>query len=72
MEDVAIDRSMVQVAERRYDRKIKTCRIHDLLRDLAISEAKEYKFFESLTTMILLVQSSEFAESQSIPVLIST
>ncbi|OAY40597.1 putative disease resistance protein At1g50180 [Manihot esculenta] len=55
MEDVAedfleelIDRSMVQVVERRYDGKIKACRIHDLLRDLAISEAKECKFLEIL------------------------
>ncbi|KAJ9184698.1 hypothetical protein P3X46_004400 [Hevea brasiliensis] len=55
MEDVAedfleelIDRSMVQVVERRYDGRIKTCRIHDLLRDLAMSEAKECKFLEIL------------------------
>ncbi|KAF2307786.1 hypothetical protein GH714_031717 [Hevea brasiliensis] len=55
MEDVAedfleelIDRCMVQVVEWRYDGRIKTCRIHDLLRDLAMSEAKECKFLEIL------------------------
>nr|XP_023926065.1 putative disease resistance protein At1g50180 isoform X2 [Quercus suber] len=49
MEDVAedfleelVDRSLIQVAEKRHNGKIKTCRIHDLLRDLALSEAKEY------------------------------
>ena len=55
IEDVAedfleelVDRSMIQVAEKRYNGKIKTCRIHDLLRDLAMSEAKECKFLEIL------------------------
>ncbi|RVW87147.1 putative disease resistance protein [Vitis vinifera] len=55
MEDVAedfleelVDRSMIQVAEKRYNGKIKMCRIHDLLRDLAMSEAKECKFLEIL------------------------
>lgn len=55
MEDVAedfleelVDRSMIQVAEKRYNGKIKACRIHDLLRDLAMSEAKECKFLEIL------------------------
>ncbi|KAF8398636.1 hypothetical protein HHK36_014491 [Tetracentron sinense] len=52
MEDVAEDyleelihRSLIQVGERRrYDGGVETCRIHDLLRDLAISEAKQDKF----------------------------
>ena len=55
MEDVAqdfleelVDRSMIQVAEKRHNGKIKTCRIHDLLRDLAMSEAKECKFLQIL------------------------
>ncbi|KAF8410910.1 hypothetical protein HHK36_003447 [Tetracentron sinense] len=58
MEDVAedlleelIDRSMIQVAEKRFDGGIKTCRIHDLLRDLAISEGKECKFFDIAENM---------------------
>ncbi|WKA05271.1 hypothetical protein VitviT2T_023246 [Vitis vinifera] len=53
LEDVAedylyelIQRSMIQVADTRDDGRVKSCRIHDLLRDLAISEAKEEKLFE--------------------------
>ncbi|RVW22624.1 putative late blight resistance protein-like R1A-3 [Vitis vinifera] len=41
-----IQRSMIQVADTRDDERVKSCRIHDLLRDLAISEAKEEKLFE--------------------------
>ncbi|XP_065617257.1 toMV susceptible protein tm-2-like [Quercus suber] len=53
MEDVAedyleelIDRSLIQVATKRLDGGVKTCRIHDLLRDLCISESAEEKFLE--------------------------
>ncbi|XP_059430386.1 putative late blight resistance protein homolog R1B-17 [Corylus avellana] len=53
IEDVAegyleelVDRSLIQVASRRIDRGIKTCRIHDLLRDLCIKESAEEKFLE--------------------------
>ncbi|KAM3695193.1 hypothetical protein ACJW31_07G113600 [Castanea mollissima] len=53
MEDVAedylealIDRSLIQVATKRLDGGGKTCRIHDLLRDLCISESAEEKFLE--------------------------
>ncbi|KAL6323333.1 hypothetical protein AAG906_029340 [Vitis piasezkii] len=41
-----IDRSMIQVADRSFDGRVMSCRMHDLLRDLAISEAKDTKFFE--------------------------
>ncbi|XP_058114370.1 putative disease resistance protein At1g50180 [Magnolia sinica] len=41
-----VQRSMVQVARRSSSKGIKSCRIHDLLRDLSISEAKESKFLE--------------------------
>lgn len=41
-----IQRGMIQVADTRADGRVKSCRIHDLLRDLAISEAKEEKLFE--------------------------
>ncbi|XP_058115157.1 putative disease resistance protein At1g50180 [Magnolia sinica] len=41
-----IQRSMVQVASRSSSGGIKSCRIHDLLRDLSIVEAKEGKFLE--------------------------
>ncbi|RWR91631.1 putative disease resistance protein [Cinnamomum micranthum f. kanehirae] len=40
-----IDRSMIQVAARRSNGSVRTCRIHDLLRDLSIYEAKESNFF---------------------------
>ncbi|XP_058114514.1 putative disease resistance protein At1g50180 isoform X1 [Magnolia sinica] len=41
-----VQRSMVQLTRRNSSRGIKSCRIHDLLRDLSISEAKESKFLE--------------------------
>ncbi|KAM3751855.1 hypothetical protein ACB098_04G142800 [Castanea mollissima] len=41
-----IDRSLIQVATKRLDGGVKTCRIHDLLRDLCISESTEEKFLE--------------------------
>ena len=53
MEDVAedyfeelIDRSLIQVATKRLDGGVKTCRIHDLLRDLCILESTKEKFLE--------------------------
>ncbi|KAM3695234.1 hypothetical protein ACJW30_07G114600 [Castanea mollissima] len=53
IEDVAedyleelINRSLIQVAAKRLDGGVKTCRIHDLLRDLCISESSEEKFLE--------------------------
>ncbi|KAL3006026.1 hypothetical protein AAZX31_08G253200 [Glycine max] len=47
--DELVDRSLVQVASRRSDGGVKTCRIHDLLRDLCISESKSCKFLEVCT-----------------------
>ena len=41
-----IHRSMIQVAKRKVDGRVKSCRIHDLLRDLAISEARDAGLFE--------------------------
>ncbi|XP_058114481.1 putative disease resistance protein At1g50180 [Magnolia sinica] len=41
-----IQRSMVQVTERSSSRGIKKCRIHDLLRDLSISESNEGMFLQ--------------------------
>ncbi|XP_040999267.1 probable disease resistance RPP8-like protein 2 [Juglans microcarpa x Juglans regia] len=53
LEDVAEDyleeligRSMIQVAARKSNGRIKTCSIHDLLREFAISKAKEDRFLE--------------------------
>ncbi|XP_058114247.1 probable disease resistance protein At1g58602 [Magnolia sinica] len=41
-----IQRSMIQLVKRRSSGGIKSCRIHDLLRDLSISEAKEDKLLQ--------------------------
>ena len=64
VEDVAedyleelIDRSLIQVARTRTDGGVKTCRIHDLLRDLCISESKEEKFLEVCSDFNLLHMS---------------
>ncbi|KAL2531272.1 Disease resistance protein (CC-NBS-LRR class) family [Abeliophyllum distichum] len=53
LEDVAEDyleeligRSMVLVGKRKSDGRIKTCRMHDLLREFSISKAKEDHFLE--------------------------
>ena len=45
LEDL-INRSLIQVATKRLDGGVKTCHIHDLLRDLCISESSEEKFLE--------------------------
>ncbi|XP_026428155.1 putative disease resistance protein At1g50180 [Papaver somniferum] len=39
-----ISRSLIQIDRFRCDGRVKTCRIHDLLRDLAIAESKEDQF----------------------------
>ncbi|RWR84802.1 Disease resistance protein [Cinnamomum micranthum f. kanehirae] len=39
-----IQRSLVQVAKRRFNGQVNKCRIHDLLRELAIKKAKENQF----------------------------
>jgi hypothetical protein len=51
IEDVAedyleelIDRNLIQVATRRSDTEAKTCRIHDLLRDLCMTKSAEENF----------------------------
>ncbi|KAF3437602.1 hypothetical protein FNV43_RR20358 [Rhamnella rubrinervis] len=41
-----IDRSLIQLARKRSDGGVKTCRIHDLLRDLCIRESSQDKFLE--------------------------
>ena len=53
LEDIAEDymhelihRSLIQVADRRVDGRVKSCRMHALLRDLALLEANEASFFE--------------------------
>ncbi|XP_048335269.2 putative disease resistance RPP13-like protein 3 [Ziziphus jujuba] len=44
--DELIDRSLIQVASRRREGSVKTCRIHDLLHDFCIKESVEENFFE--------------------------
>nr|XP_027123064.1 disease resistance protein RPP8-like [Coffea arabica] len=39
-------RNMVQVAEMTVDKRIKSCRVHDLLRELAIRKAEDENFFQ--------------------------
>ncbi|XP_022870595.1 putative late blight resistance protein homolog R1A-3 isoform X2 [Olea europaea var. sylvestris] len=53
IEDVAreylmklIDRSLVLVAEKRYDGGVKTCKIHDLLREMCLKIAEENNFLK--------------------------
>ncbi|KAF3436868.1 hypothetical protein FNV43_RR19621 [Rhamnella rubrinervis] len=41
-----IDRSMIQAATKRLDGGVKTCHIHDLVRDLCISESRRAKFLD--------------------------
>ncbi|XP_039144915.1 disease resistance protein RPP8-like [Dioscorea cayenensis subsp. rotundata] len=45
MEELA-QRCLIQVTKERYDDSAKYCRIHDLLRDMCILEAKENRFLE--------------------------
>ncbi|XP_058112957.1 probable disease resistance RPP8-like protein 2 [Magnolia sinica] len=59
MEDVAedyleelISRSMIQVAERKSNGMAEKCRIHDLLRDLSISKAKEERFLDMYRNIV--------------------
>ncbi|KAL3506469.1 hypothetical protein ACH5RR_031851, partial [Cinchona calisaya] len=56
LEDIAedwlldlIDRSLVIVTKRRSNGKVKECRVHDLLRDLCRSKAKEENFLQLVT-----------------------
>ncbi|KAA8534990.1 hypothetical protein F0562_029993 [Nyssa sinensis] len=44
-----IDRNLIQVCRRRFNGRIKSCRIHDLLHNLCISLAKKSNFFNTLS-----------------------
>lgn len=50
-----IDRSLIQVAQVKDSGGVKTCRIHDLLRDLCILESKEDKIFQICTDSNILI-----------------
>ncbi|XP_026431633.1 disease resistance protein RPM1-like [Papaver somniferum] len=41
-----IHRSLIKIERRRYDGRVKTCRIHDLLRDLANAKSKKLRFLQ--------------------------
>ncbi|XP_039118720.1 disease resistance protein RPH8A-like [Dioscorea cayenensis subsp. rotundata] len=45
LEELA-QRCLIQVTKRKYDDSAKRCQIHDLLRDMCISEAKESRFLK--------------------------
>ncbi|WVZ03065.1 hypothetical protein V8G54_023871 [Vigna mungo] len=50
-----IDRSLVQVTRVNFNGGLKTCYVHDLLRDLCIAESKEDKMFEVCTNYNILI-----------------
>nr|XP_007131451.1 hypothetical protein PHAVU_011G014500g [Phaseolus vulgaris]ESW03445.1 hypothetical protein PHAVU_011G014500g [Phaseolus vulgaris] len=50
-----IDRSLVQVAKLETNGGLKMCQVHDLLRDLCISESKKDKVFEVSTDNKILI-----------------
>ncbi|XP_014522630.1 putative disease resistance RPP13-like protein 3 isoform X2 [Vigna radiata var. radiata] len=50
-----IDRSLVQVTRVNFNGGLKTCHVHDLLRDLCIAESKEDKMFEVCTNYNILI-----------------
>ncbi|KAL1324647.1 hypothetical protein AAHE18_13G105700 [Arachis hypogaea] len=52
-----IDRSLVQASRVNVNGDVKACRVHDLLRDLCISESKEDKLFEVCTNNNILERS---------------
>uniref|UniRef100_A0A7N0V9L6 Uncharacterized protein n=1 Tax=Kalanchoe fedtschenkoi TaxID=63787 RepID=A0A7N0V9L6_KALFE len=41
-----VDRNLVMISKRKSDGSIKSCRIHDLLRDLCIKEAQRYNLYK--------------------------
>ncbi|KAK6946399.1 NB-ARC [Dillenia turbinata] len=44
-----IERSMIQVGERDTDGRVKTCRMHDMIRELCLEKAREENFLEILS-----------------------
>ncbi|KAI8022570.1 putative disease resistance protein [Camellia lanceoleosa] len=47
-----IARNLIQVIRRRFDGKVRSCRIHDILHDLCILVAKEINFFNTQNDVI--------------------
>ncbi|XP_047166606.1 disease resistance protein RPP13-like [Vigna umbellata] len=50
-----IDRSLIQVTRVNFNGGLKTCQVHDLLRDLCIAESKDGKMFEVCTDNNILI-----------------
>ncbi|KAL7239871.1 hypothetical protein ACSBR2_005689 [Camellia fascicularis] len=47
-----IARNLIQVVQRRFDGKVRSCRIHDILHNICIREAKEINFFDTQNDVI--------------------
>ncbi|CAA3007970.1 late blight resistance homolog R1A-3 [Olea europaea subsp. europaea] len=64
-----INRSLVQVAQRRPDGEIKTCRIHDLFRDMCLRIAEERKFMKVIQNRLSIYEQYQrlSIRSHSIP-----
>ncbi|KAL0307914.1 UNVERIFIED_CONTAM: putative disease resistance protein [Sesamum angustifolium] len=54
IEDLA-NRSLILVHKQKYNRRIKTCSLHDVLRDLCVRKAREEKFFDHVMERLLKV-----------------
>ncbi|KAI3700099.1 hypothetical protein L2E82_44715 [Cichorium intybus] len=51
LEDL-VERNLILIAKKRSNGRIKTCRVHDMLRDLCLREAKEEKFLQVIKGQI--------------------
>ncbi|GMN73423.1 hypothetical protein TIFTF001_053027 [Ficus carica] len=85
LEDVAEDyleelvgRSMVQVATRKSNGRIKTCLVHDLLRELAVTRAKEDRFLDiihdetKISSMRTIARARRLAAHFNVPSSLNT
>lgn len=59
LEDL-VDRNLILVAKKRSNGRIKTCRIHDMLRDLCLREAEEEKFLQEIKSLQNSLHSGPF------------
>ncbi|KAL0409039.1 UNVERIFIED_CONTAM: putative late blight resistance proteinR1A-10 [Sesamum radiatum] len=62
LEDL-VDRNLILVATKRANGRIKTCRIHDMLRDLCVKESAEQKFLQVIKGFAPSRPSSTTAQS---------
>ncbi|KAL2465032.1 Disease resistance protein RPP13 [Abeliophyllum distichum] len=73
LEDVAeeyfldlVDRELILIHEKKSNGKIKTCRIHDLVRDLCVREAQKEKFFHVTNGSLRGIQEGSSIDRVSI------